>query len=98
MQPALPLPEPTSTPTPTLTAVIREPLVEDELVLCDSMAAPREIIEPVITVEPIAEPVRGPSLFDRMAMAARGAAEARVPDPPAEALAPLRRRRLMFGR
>jgi hypothetical protein len=66
---------------------------EQELVLVEPLIV---LTPPEVEAEPVAaEAERGPSLFDRMAMAAR--AQAGLPDPPAEALAPLRRRRLHLG-
>ena len=97
-QPALPLPVPEAA-----APVAEAPMPEPELLLAEPWVdeAPHAEPEPAILAEPLAEAIRGPSLFDRMAMAARGAAQAapvELADPPAEALAPLRRRRLMFGR
>jgi len=99
VEPVLPLPEP-ETRLAARAAPARD--TEAELLLAEplcALAPPAEPEpEPELT-EPFAEPMRGPSLFDRMAMAARGAVHTAPPEPvPAEALAPLRRRRLMFGR
>jgi cell division protein FtsZ len=91
-QPALPLPEPRPVSEAAITLSVRsEP--EQELVLVEPLIV---LTPPEVEAEPVAaEAERGPSLFDRMAMAAR--AQAGLPDPPAEALAPLRRRRLHLG-
>ena len=103
-QPALPLPEPViklACAAPAAAVPAAEEAPEEELLLdADKLLilAPPAEAEPAPTlVEPFAEPARGPSLFDRMAMAARAGVQGVEPDPPAEALAPLRRRRLMFG-
>jgi cell division protein FtsZ len=98
-QPALPLPEPVivaargAAPEDTPPAAWQGPAAEDELLLDRARLLTSES-EPEPTP---AEVLPGPSLFDRMAMAARTAARVPEPDPPAAALAPLRRRPLMFG-
>jgi cell division protein FtsZ len=95
------LPEPAIRLTPPAEA-LPGPVLEDELLLDNAklvvLAPPTEtaeLPEPEL-VEPF-EPVRGPSLFDRMAMAARAAVHVDTIDTavPVEALRP--RRRLMFG-
>lgn len=87
---------------PSLPGPVFEESAEDELVLDNARLivltppAGAEADEPAL-VEPFGDPVRGPSLFDRMAMAARAAVHVDTAEMaiPVEALRP--RRRLMFG-
>ena len=96
------LPEPairlTPPPAPLPGPVLEEELLLDnaKLVVLTPPAEAAALPEPEL-VEPFGEPVRGPSLFDRMAMAARAAVHVDTLETamPAEALRP--RRRLMFG-
>ena len=97
-QALLPLPDPVAKPA----TIGESPMVHrmgigdderDEEVLILIAPAGADAAAPAAAAP---EPARGPSLFDRMAMAARAAVEADLPDLPC-APPPPRRRLLMFG-
>jgi cell division protein FtsZ len=86
-------------PASSLPAPMFEEGFQDELVLDNErlivLTPPADAETELTLVDPFGEPMRGPSLFDRMAMAARAAVHVDTIELPVEALRP--RRRLMFG-